>query len=382
MDKSTYCPLPFIHIFSDSTNEYDICCHADNNASPSKELRAKWNVTKAHAFEFFDSPEMDKVRESMLNGERLASCHKCYAIEDTGAMSPRMSHLQKTASGWPRVKSKVDIKLRLFGSYCNLSCYMCSPNHSSGRRNDLKSLGYDLIDFQYHPEPIQRWTKLSMEQMENHLLENIDRISSMTVLGGEPLQVKRFYEFLEKIPDDAAKNVDLSISTNLTKIEFKGHTVHDIAAKFPNFALIVSADHYGEKESWIRWPIVFDEMVENLLELKDIVSIVVAPTVSVLNIEDYPNIFKFYNKLGVPIGSGSGQYVEDPDYLAPHLHPDAEGLIEMYRRSEFNGIALRMEADLKKETPETLEFKRSQMIHYLDKLATKRGDWRKIWKNF
>jgi len=383
MDR--YCPLPFMHIFNDSTNQYDICCHADTKTKISEQLRNNWNVTRDLPFDFFFSKDMQAIRDKIINNEYVDACRRCYEMDKLNVPSPRKMHL--SSHGILKNTGKVEIKLRMFGNYCNLSCYMCHPNHSTGRQNDLKSHGYDLADFGYTVKP-ERHNKISYEKMENHVLNNLEHIEKIIVLGGEPLQVKRFYEFLDKIPDEHASRVCISVGTNLSKIEFKGHKFEDYIKKFKNLTITVSADHFMEKEEWIRWPKDFNEFEDNLDYIRELfnersknkeIDIMVTPTVSVLNVDDLEDIFNFYRTKSIYTGQFSMQYVDYPRHVQPHLHIDAKRIIEKYIGTEFEPIALRMKNKLEQSSNEEMTKERNRLIEYLDRLSSLRGDWKKLW---
>ncbi len=384
MDR--YCPLPFMHIFNDSTNQYDICCHANTKRSASKQLRNNWNTTKDLPFDFFFSDDMQAIRDKINNNEYIDACDRCYEMDKLGAPSPRMMHIN--SQGRPNTIGDVEIKLRMFGNYCNLSCYMCHPNHSTGRQNDLKSLGYALSDFGYNVKP-ERHNKISYEKMENHVLSNLKHIKKIVVLGGEPLQVKKFYEFLDKFPDQYAQKISIAVGTNLTKLEFKGHKLKDYIKRFKELTISISADHFMEKEEWIRWPKDFNSFEDNIYELKDefkkhirrknFVDILVTPTVSILNVDELEDIFTYYRTLNLQVGQYSAQYVEYPRHLQPHIHIDAPRIIEKYMGTEFEPIALRMKNKLEESSKAELKKQREKLIEYLDRLSTLRGDWRKLW---
>ena len=383
MDR--YCPLPFMHIFNDSTNQYDICCHVNTKSTESKQLRNNWNLTRDLPFDFLFSDDMQAIRDKVNNNEYVDACKLCYEMDELNVPSPRKTHVKRY--GRPKTIGQVEIKLRMFGNYCNLSCYMCHPNHSTGRQNDLKSHGYDLADFGYAVKP-ERHNKISYEKMESHILNNLQYIDKMIILGGEPLLVKRFYEFLDKIPDEHTSRIYISVCTNLTKIEFKGHKLKDYIKRFKKLTLNVSADHFMEKEEWIRWPIDFNEFEDNLDYINevfkkrqeiDVNDVMVTPTVSVLNVDDLEDIFNFYRTKSVFVGNFSMQYVTYPLHVQPHLHIDVERIIEKYIGTEFEPIAIRMKDKLEQSSDDEISIQRKRLIEYLDRLSTLRGNWKKIW---
>ena len=379
----TYCPMPFLHIFSDSTNEYDLCCHTASNEKESNYLRRTWNATEDLPFDFFNSEDMDAIRKKMLAGERIESCRYCYEMEESDVFSPRNYYFKKY--GYLNKKDQVDIKLRIFGNYCNLSCYMCHPNHSTGRQRDLKDLGYNLKNFGFDRK-IASFSKISYEEMEVHILNNLKDIRYISVLGGEPLQVKRFYEFMEKIPQEHAERIYIAVGTNLTEVTFKGHDIEDLLKKFPRLTINISAEHIGKKEEWIRWPKDFNKFKDNVEELLFFTKkykrnrVRLTPTLSVLNLEDMNEIWDYYDKMNLVVGQATPQIVTYPRFLQPHLHNKAVEIAEKYDNTPFQFVSNHIRSKLKDPNESNKrELMRQHMFNYLDNLSTKRGDWRELW---
>lgn len=390
MDKKYYCPLPFNHIFYDSTNQYDVCCHTYSTSDTSQKLRKKYNTNNCLPFDFLFSEDMEEVRTAMKNNVKYPSCEKCYKLDSINFTSPRAKYLKKF--GYLTKVDKVEVKVRMFGNYCNLSCYMCHPNHSTGRQRDLLSLGYKLSEFGYSSEDNHRFNNISYNDMEEHILNNLHYIDSLVILGGEPLQVKRFYEFMEKVPDDHASRINVSVGTNLTKLSFKDHNIEDVIKKFRKIAFTISADHIEEKEEWIRWPINFNKFVDNLHELVTIFKrhrndyypgmITLTPTISVLNVADLFDIFLYYvTTFDIKVGQTSPQLVDYPRFLQPHLHKDVYKLIDMYKNTHFDDIAEILKQEIKSQEQDMDDYNnlRHRMFEYLDRNSTKRGDWRDLW---
>ena len=124
MPNKTYCPMPFMHIYNGSDGSYDLCCHTRPHTDTSRKLR-KRTVNDTLPFEHFMSKEMDDIRKKFLNGEKVDACHDCYELEKYNGRSKRIEYINR--HGKPTEPDRLVLKLRIFGNYCNLSCYMCHP---------------------------------------------------------------------------------------------------------------------------------------------------------------------------------------------------------------------------------------------------------------
>ena len=57
--------------------------------------------------------------------------------------------------------------------------------------------------------------------LKSIIIENIDKVSVMHITGGEPLQLPKHWEMLNRIPDEYAKQIELHYDTNFTKLQYK-----------------------------------------------------------------------------------------------------------------------------------------------------------------
>ena len=295
--NKTYCPLLFNEIYADSSAQYRLCCHA----KITKELFQYSSQTHT-PFEYFNSPEMEDKRNLVLAGKELRECKKCYEMEYLTGQSYRTKAFKdlpytidkdtgEKNINWPIDIDKVTLKLRINGTYCNLSCYTCIPYNSSSRRNEMNEI---------YPEG-WKWgrTFASIKSKEwdlivNDIIENIDKVSVMHITGGEPLQLPKHWEMLNRIPDEYAKQIELHYDTNFTKLQYKNQHVRDIENRFKLVYWGISCDHYGEKLEYIRYPINVEEFENNLLDTKDFKFKGINVTTSILNIEDLLQIKEYY----------------------------------------------------------------------------------------
>ena len=118
-ENKTYCAMPFKEIYGDNAGRYKLCCHA-------KKMDWKYTTTNTTPFKFFFSPEMEKIRNKMLSGEKIKECKVCYDLEATGGESYRTDKYRKKY-GVDLEPKGIGLKLRINGTFCNLGCYMCHP---------------------------------------------------------------------------------------------------------------------------------------------------------------------------------------------------------------------------------------------------------------
>lgn len=314
----TYCAAAFTQIYSDNASRYRLCCHAAPNPSISK-----YNTNNVNPFEFFMSDEMEQIRDDMMSGERIEGCEACYDLEERGHKSWRQWKYNTIYDLRSEVH-KVNLKLRIMGSYCNLGCYMCYPYNSSTRRVELKSNNIDWSD--YDAGVLTTSTKRYEETIKD-ILDNIDLVEKMNITGGEPLQLDRMWQLMDQIPSHHAKNIILTFDTNLTQLEYKQWNIWQLIDKFKRVDLGVSCDHFGDKLHWIRYPIDVKQFEKNLELMKDNISNINV-TVSLLNVYDLDDIEQYYNKFNVTFDG----IVRHPEMLSIRNIPDKDSLIEKYQR--------------------------------------------------
>lgn len=391
-ENKSYCPRAFRDIYADNKGRYRLCCEAE----ASKPLD-KFNLDTHTPFEYFLSEEMEEVRNMMLEGIRLPSCKFCYDIEDRGFESMRHETIYTRNWGEEIVPDlwnadlnndspdqiifddvrNVHLKLRINGSYCNLSCYMCWPYNSSERRNTLKEIkDWGGYIGEFETGSTNKATKSrTWDEILNDIIENVDKVERIHMTGGEPLQLPRHWQLLDKIPDEHAKNIRLTYDTNLTAIRYKNHTIFDTADKFKRQEFSVSADHYGEKEAWIRYPKDVKDWESKMVEAKDYIG-QISLTPSILNGEDLMEIQKYYmDNFGVVAIVSNALF--DPFMLSIKNLPQytKDKLIEKYTVKgsyEWNKV-------LSELSKPRVEQEYQNGLKYCRELSKRRGDYTKLW---
>ncbi len=368
MNKA-YCPLLFNEIFNDSSGEYRFCCHASTSSR-------KYTMHTHTPFEYFNSEYMEENRNLIFSGKKLPECEVCYVQEDTIGKSWRTEEIDKHKI-LPTSVDKIKLKLRINGTFCNLSCYMCAPYNSSTRRNEMKEVYPEGWKWWQHEDFVPLKSK-QWELIVDSIIENIDKVSEILMTGGEPLQLPNHWKLLNRIPDKYAKQITLVYNTNFTELQYKKYHVRDIMNRFKNVHWIISCDHYGDKLQYIRYPINVKQFENNLSDTKDFINKFLQVTVSLLNIEDLIQIKEYYkNKYN--INTTFGSIVNTPIILSVRNLPEKkkEKLINLYKdKDEFNFVVSEL-----KQPGNSIDLQGG--IEYMTRLSKYRNiDHTKLWPEY
>ena len=371
--NESYCSAPFSEIYVDSNNKYRLCCHARKGiVSASEQL----------PFDFFQSEYMDKVRRNMLEGKKVSDCERCYQLENAGKYSFRQRYVER--SGYTEELNKINLKLRINGSYCNLACYMCHPTNSSERRRELREIYGDdwkdkIIPFgsgsvvQKLAIDNETMKRATWEDTIENINNNIHLVDTIDMTGGEPLQLVRHWEWIKSIPEEYAKNITLRYDSNLTKLEFKGNSIFYLKEKFKKVQFNVSCDHYGEKLHYIRYPINVEEFEKNLRTVIDhSFDVYIQVAVSILNIDDLHEIEDYYRRnFDIDVHFN---VVGHPFCMSIRNISDEQKEFYRYKYKDFSIVLSELQKDPDKDWHYILS-------DYLDKLYTHRGlKWREVFE--
>ena len=224
------------------------------------------------------------------------------------------------------------------------------------------------------------------DMIVNDIIDNIEKVNKIHITGGEPLQLPKHWELIERIPPEHAKNIELVYDTNLTELRYKNHSVFEIENKFKSVIWGVSCDHYQDKLSWIRYPIQVDQFEKNLKEMLDNgFRIDLNCTISILNIFDLYDIYKYYrDNFGLHMNFNS--IVNTPRFLSIKNLPTKtkDELLKYYKMPLFDNRGIDrfqlIRTQLKLDGDEDLL---KQAYDYMDKLSKNRNfDWRTLWPDF
>jgi molybdenum cofactor biosynthesis enzyme MoaA len=194
-------------------------------------------------------------------------CQRCKEVEQESPSSIRIHAIavdaQETQRDYLQVGGVLD-------NVCNAACQTCSPECST-RIGALTSRTFPIVDNS------NRFWSLPQQ-----------RIRHLDINGGEPSYSKNYKRLLANLPPNL-RTLRLNTNGNVVLEELA-----EIAGRGIEVTVTVSCDGIGEKFEFMRWPIEWTTFYKNLMIYKTMpVRLNLWTTVSVLNVDDLPDIQRF-----------------------------------------------------------------------------------------
>lgn len=226
---------------------------------------------------------MAKTREKMIAEQWPSECVRCQEVEVQGLRSVRMHALtldQTTSrSDYLQVGGVLD-------NVCNAACLSCNETLST-RIGALRGQGFPVYN-----------------NFDAFMALPQDRIVHLDINGGEPSYSKNYRRLLTNLPPNLQTlRVNTNCSTVLNELE-------NVAQRGIRVTVTVSCDGIGAVHELTRWPITWQTFYDNLMIYKSMpVELNLWTTVSVLNVDDFPNIQAFAQEHGI---NHSWAYLKHP----------------------------------------------------------------------
>lgn len=259
MSSDELCTLPWVAL-QRATDAIKTCCSQDDDyeTDPSISLQDIFNGAAARA-----------VRKSFMEGEVPKGCLNCVKASQSSSthktfMSPKWERLfneelrSKTSSdGFLDSKIRY-LDLRL-SNVCNFACRTCDRSSSSRWEEIDRKLGHKF-------GPLQRWDQ-SPEAMR-HVFEALPHVEHLYFAGGEPLINPGHYQVLDWLTRHDRFDIEITYSTNLSKIRYQNFDVMDYWPKFREVFAIPSIDSMGSRGEYIRHGFGWSRFEENLKKVR------------------------------------------------------------------------------------------------------------------
>lgn len=295
--NSTFCILPWIHMYIDPLGETFPCCVR----VPS--MKSFGNINKTPLEEIWNSPSMKNLRLDMLNNRpRSEICGTCYKREKTERTSHRLDFNRKffhlirkklestEPDGFIKDLSWSYWDFRL-SNKCNFRCRTCGPEYSTSWQAELNS----------PTNPVREANRPAWLTGFEYFLKNSKNIEEIYFAGGEPLLIDEHYKLLEWLIENKKTNTVLSYNTNISVLEYKNWKVLELWKQFKFVYVSPSLDHFGKQAEVIRKGTDWNQVEENLKIILKQKNIQVRPTITVsaLNILDFVKIHKYFTQMGL-----------------------------------------------------------------------------------
>lgn len=239
-------------------------------------VRFNHNGTVSRCGHMIDAPQFDtlqdmessiwllKTKEKMSNNSWPAECVRCKETEPNSIRQYAIKlHNDTAQTDYLQVGGVLD-------NLCNAGCLTCNENLSS-RIGSLNGPGFPIVN------NIEQFWQLPQ-----------DRIVHLDINGGEPSYSKNYKKILTNLPRNLKT---LRLNTNCATVLSE---LTDIANSGIEVTVTVSCDGVGSVFEYVRWPILWTTFYNNLMQYKTMpVKLNLWTTVSVLNVDDLPNIQAF-----------------------------------------------------------------------------------------
>jgi hypothetical protein len=237
---------------------------------------------------------IDDIRNSILAGKRSDYCKACWNLENAGLVSDR--HLKNQALDFYKNQDikfieqdvhkgnyKTSMVKIVTSNTCNSTCVTCNSGASSA---------WAPLEKKLKKIPIQPWS-ISSSRMDQVLLYK--DLVTLNFVGGEPLVEKLNFYALEKLLEHGNDQCFISFTTNgSVKL-----TVHqqDLLKKFKNFHIGISIDGVGPVFEYLRYPLKWDKLLDNLDFFRTLTDNISANyTISNLNVLYHHETIAWFNK--------------------------------------------------------------------------------------
>lgn len=277
-----------------------------------------WNQFETHCCLLPVQYDVEKIKTEMLEGGKPKECQKCWNLEQQGLQSDRQLKNSALDFYWDRDlqfikqdarESKNGIRmLKLITSYtCNATCVSCNSNSSSS---------WSQLNHRANPSIAIQPTKfVDINRVKQKV--NFAELKMLSLIGGEPLYEKKNFELLDHMLELGNDSVFLSMVTNgsvaLTDNQKK------ILSKFKNVNFCVSIDGIGPVFEYLRFPLKWSTLLENLKFFRQVTDNVSANyTLSNLNILYHNQTVEWFEQNKIPY---SNNPIYGPVWLQPRSLP-------------------------------------------------------------
>jgi len=370
LPSDTFCILPWIHLSTRPDGSMRVCCTANASAVGATNDKVHGgrvgivkmedgkpaNLNVSDLDSAWNNTYYRSVRQMMMNGEKPASCLKCYKEEAAGHRSKR----QWETEYWLRNGVNLDelvaetyedgsttSKLRYIdirmGTKCQLGCVMCSPHDSSGWVKDWKQLYPQITNESLKQTMV--WENKGREfgasynwHKDNDLFweqfyRQVPYMLQLYFAGGESTVINEHYDILDKVIEMGYAD-KLELRYNSNGIELPDRLLEQWK-HFKKVRFHYSVDSIHDMNDYIRYPSKWDHTNAQFHRLdKDTsnnVEVTIACAVNALNIYYIPDFLKWkltqnFHKINMwPFGAGGINYhfVYWPGHLNVKVLPDS-----------------------------------------------------------
>lgn len=265
---NNFCSLPFTGLF-----------YQNNSASPCCAMK----TSKSSPQEYITSASTKKLQEEFNSGLKSTRCNICWIKESNGSKSIR-KYFTET-----RDLTKITHMELRESNLCNFSCRMCNANDSVVIDREVKR--FPMLREYFEPSNDTATTEENWKQ----IFELAKDVESINLTGGEPMLMKRYYDFLDHLISIGKEDIKLNIYTNGSV--FNPGFVKRLL-KFPNAVLYFSIDAVGKVAEYQRYGASWYVIKQNIICHAHLpIKIRLHSTMTAYSILDAANLAEYFVEL-------------------------------------------------------------------------------------
>jgi organic radical activating enzyme len=275
--------------------------------------------------------DIESIRNDILAGRRSNACSACWRLEDNGLISDRQLKNSALDYYWDRDIRFIEEDVRagkfspilvknITSNTCNATCVSCGSGSSSAWAALEKKI--DIVP--------HKSTSMTKEQIDQNL--NFKELVGLNFIGGEPLYEKLNFYILEKLLEHGNTNCFIAVTTNgSVKLSPENKL---LLQNFKNINFNVSIDGVGPVFEYLRYPLKWENLLENLEFFRTITDNISASyTTSNLNVLYHHETVAWFEQQKLPYHFNP---IINPSYLRPAALPKQikEHIFKRYGRTK------------------------------------------------
>lgn len=257
------CMLPWISIETSPIGTARPCCMAHEEIVDTDGV--KYDLNKTDLSTIYKSKYMQDLRRDFRNGEKPATCQRCWDEESAGRDSKRIHTRTRLKELYTQVDWQNDnpdqlwfIDLKL-GNICNLKCRICGSWSSSKWAEEELAYMPELKNKKEHVA--YKWLRQGAwprqtETFWDNLKSLLPSIKYFEFTGGEPWMIQEHFQLLEyAVAQGYSKNIDIHYNTNATQTPDE---YFDLWKEFGRVDIAFSIDNVGDRFEYERYGAKWD----------------------------------------------------------------------------------------------------------------------------
>jgi MoaA/NifB/PqqE/SkfB family radical SAM enzyme len=234
-----YCTAPFNGFTIKENGHVRTCCVG---------LTTFGNLNNESIEDIQFSPILGEIRSAMINNEPHENCKSCVQHDQHSGVSPVRQHYLKYYPKFENGHFQLrNIEIR-WNNTCNLACMYCNPYHSSTWADRLNVSNISPTR-SYH------------DDLLTFILQHVDELDELTLVGGEPMLMKQNYELIAKLPNSARVSILTNLSYDIERLPCISNLLN---RPRENTIWNISCENINQQFEYVRSGAEWSKMEKNL----------------------------------------------------------------------------------------------------------------------